>query len=302
MKISVIMAVYKEPVEYIKSAIESTLTSLVGYNYEFIIVIDNPHLSEESINYLKSKGDSISIIFNSTNIGLARSLNVALDLVSGDYIMRMDADDICHPLRVKTQLEFILKNSDLSLIGSDIMKIDSNGQELAISKSISSVEECISSNSPFYNRTLCYHPTWFAKADVLKEYRYNEITTSQDVELQFRLLRDGKKLSNVPMPLLYYRISESSLSLRKGWEQVAFRKAINSFFIEPEKYNFEDLLFRIKRIDDRRITKAIFVRLHKKYVDALANKNYLNLLVICAISPFHFYKTILIARAKRWKS
>ena len=92
--ISVIMSLFNEKKIWIEQAIESILNQTYS-DFEFIIVIDNPDLSNDIKKYLltTSKNDKrIKIIYNEKNIGLAKSLNKGIDISIGKYIARMDAD------------------------------------------------------------------------------------------------------------------------------------------------------------------------------------------------------------------
>ena len=98
--VSVIMSVYNEPAEWIMLAIDSVLHQTYR-DVEFIIVCDNPD-NDSICNLLSNYMDNdtrIVLILNKTNIGLTRSLNVALHKCKGKYIARMDADDISFPNR-----------------------------------------------------------------------------------------------------------------------------------------------------------------------------------------------------------
>src|SRR3989338_4647666 len=137
-KISVIMSVYNgmplgpqsaswrtrtASSAYLRQAVESIIKQTYR-NFEFIIVDDDS--TDETWDYLKSLNDPrVKLIKNKKNLGLAASLNIALRQVfdretqtesaQGDFIARMDADDICYPERMDTQLKFLKKNPDIDL-------------------------------------------------------------------------------------------------------------------------------------------------------------------------------------------
>ena len=99
-KISVIMSTYKEPIEWIRRAIESILNQTYK-NLEFIIVVDAPTYKEliSLLNNYKDKDDRVKVVVNDSNIGLVESLNKALSLCNGSYVARMYADDKSLPER-----------------------------------------------------------------------------------------------------------------------------------------------------------------------------------------------------------
>ena len=104
--VSVLMCVYDTPVRYLKEATESILNQTYD-NLEFIIVDDGSGLKETG-DYLEavSKADNrIKLIHNNNNIGLTKSLNIGLHFCKGNYIARMDADDISISERIEKQVQ-----------------------------------------------------------------------------------------------------------------------------------------------------------------------------------------------------
>lgn len=104
-KISVIMSTFNEKLEWVKEAIDSIINQTYR-NIEFIIIVDNPN-NIELKNMLEQyciEDDRIKIIVNEFNIGLVKSLNKALKICSGEFIARMDADDISVKYRLEKQL------------------------------------------------------------------------------------------------------------------------------------------------------------------------------------------------------
>ena len=107
------MATYNS-IEFLPRSIESVLEQTFG-DFEFIIVEDVSQ--DDTYARLKEYRDydrRINIIKNHRNFGLATSLNIAIDISRGQFIARMDADDICVPHRLERQIDFLLKNPDIA--------------------------------------------------------------------------------------------------------------------------------------------------------------------------------------------
>ncbi len=102
------MSTYNETVEELKKAIDSILTQTFK-NFEFIIILDNPQNYEHKkvINEYLSKDKRIIFLINESNIGLAASLNEGIENAKGDYIARMDADDISMPNRLEKEYNYL---------------------------------------------------------------------------------------------------------------------------------------------------------------------------------------------------
>src|SRR3972149_7024941 len=103
-KISVVMAVYNG-LPYLPQAMESILNQTLR-DFEFIVVEDAS--LDDSLSVLRSYNDRrIRLIVNKKNLGLSRSLNKGLDAANGEYVARMDHDDISLPTRLAEQKAYL---------------------------------------------------------------------------------------------------------------------------------------------------------------------------------------------------
>lgn len=122
--ISVIMSTYNESKYEIKNCIESVLYQSYS-NFEFIIINDNPK-DETLKKVLDEYTDSrIRVYCNKENVGLVKSLNYALSIARGLFIVRMDADDISKRSRIEDEFNYLVKNN-LDIVGTCIELIDEN--------------------------------------------------------------------------------------------------------------------------------------------------------------------------------
>ena len=112
--VSVIMSVYNTEEHFLRGAIESILVQTYK-NFEFIIVDDASEIRYKDI--LHSYQDKrIQILQNGRNKGLTESLNRALDVCKGDYIARMDSDDINLPERIERQVKYLEEHRDIDVL------------------------------------------------------------------------------------------------------------------------------------------------------------------------------------------
>lgn len=218
-KISVIMSIYNEPIAWIKLAIDSILSQTFT-NYEFIIVNDKPGREENQELLLEyaERDSRIITVKNEKNIGLTKSLNKALNIAKGEYIARMDADDISLPDRFEKQNTFLDNNENFVAVGSWISFIDEKGD---IQDEI--VEYETDSNwvkALFLQNSQVSHPTSMYRRIVNgEEVKYNEtVRFAQDYSLWVELLQYGD-ITNIPERLLYYRNSDQQISSSKKEEQ-----------------------------------------------------------------------------------
>jgi len=213
-KVSVIMAVYNG-MPYLKEAVKSILDQTFK-DFEFIIIDDAS--TDGTQQYLKILKDRrIKIITNKKNLGLASSLNKALKLSKGEYIARMDADDISLPDRFKTQLEFLESHSAISLCGSWADLIDENGKVIGEKKYPTAGIE-VKKALRWYQPII--HPTFMAKSKIYKElggYDKN-FDYAEDYEFLVRAMKKYK-FANIPEKLLFWRQADNRRS-RKSMRKV----------------------------------------------------------------------------------
>ena len=109
-KVSVIMSAYNA-----ENSIEKTMSSLLMQTYENLeIIIADDGSTDNTYNLLKKfsqTNKNISVIKNSENLGLTRSLNILIDLSKGYYIARQDADDYSNATRITKQVSFIKRHN-----------------------------------------------------------------------------------------------------------------------------------------------------------------------------------------------
>ena len=209
-KISVIMSVYMEPVDWIVSSIDSILNQSYN-NFEFIIVNDKPERSENAVlleDYAR-RDDRIKIVTNKTNIGLTKSLNKALSIAAGEFIARMDADDISLPRRFEKQVR-VLEDSEnrVDVCGTGI-EYFGNFQGILLfperhEDCLLFLDNCFAHSSIMMNRKLL-------------ALRYDEnCKAAQDYDLWNRAYQSGCVFYNIPEVLLRYRYSDNQISTAKS--------------------------------------------------------------------------------------
>lgn len=297
--VTVLMAIYKEPLKYVEQSVSSTITALYDFDYEFIIIIDNPNIDQDVDLYIQNlcKSNSyIVVVRNDCNIGLARSLNIGINLSESKYIMRMDADDICDISRVYSQFGYLEKNPNVGIVGASVIRIDDDLNQLGISKSFSDKNKDIQKVHWKY-RSICFHPTWFGKTDIFKKIKYNNLQCAQDVEFLYRCLEMGVEINNLPEALLYYRVNSNSLTIRKGFEQSIIRYGLNSLYKNGS--DFENLeVFLENKINKNGYISWIFGKLHTHFSKFMNSRNYFGLFFIASVSPLHLYKLFLLLNSK----
>lgn len=208
--ISVIMSIYNEPEDWIKSSISSILDQTFK-DFEFIIINDNPSkkLNSRILNYYKSVDSRIIVITNKKNIGLTKSLNKGIKRSSRKYIARMDADDISLKNRFESQFNFLENNSEYILCGSSLISFNNK-----TSRKITLPCEDRDIKTKLLLANCIAHPSVMLKSYVFKKHNilYDEnIKKSQDYNLWIRISHLGK-FKNLKNPYIKYRLSNNQIS------------------------------------------------------------------------------------------
>ncbi len=231
--ISVIMSVYNAE-KYLRDAVDSILNQTYK-SFEFIIVNDCSKDNTWAIlKEYEKKYKSIRLINNVENLGLTKNLNRALTISKGEYIARMDADDISELNRFERQIEFFEKHKDVDIIGTFSKDINENGEILRIRTTPITHNDIISMLPKF---SPISHPTvMFRKNSLEKLGFYNvKYRTSQDLEMWLRAAGAGLKFHNIPEFLFKYRMDDDYVGRK------SFKFRWNDFKIRFEGYKHINL-------------------------------------------------------------
>jgi len=230
--ISVIMSAYNSE-KYIAMAIESVLKQNFK-DFEFIIINDaSIDKTAKIINRYAKKDKRIKVINNAYNQGLAKSLNLGLNLAIGRYIARMDADDISLPKRFETEYNYLQKNQNVFLIGGAAIIINEYGKKIGVFKPITSkywLKILLRINNKIY------HPTIMFRNE--KIFYRKDFVYSQDYDLYLRLLLLNKTLVNIPDKLIKYRVHSRSSSKSKSAEQKRYKRRAQAYFWKSKIFSF----------------------------------------------------------------
>ncbi len=200
-KVSVVMPVLNGE-NFLREALDSIIAQTID-DWEFIIISEfgSNSVATEILQEYEAKDSRIQVIFNQTSLGIGRSLNTGVRAASGEYIARMDADDLSYPTRFQKQVAFLDENPEIGICGTWqkhcgrrgtwIHRPPAKEQELAASL-LFSCEMC--------------HSTVMMRREVLEKSKlfYNEAYAAEDFELWGRAIA-VTALANLPEVLGEYR-------------------------------------------------------------------------------------------------
>lgn len=208
------MSVYNGHIK-LSETIESVLSQTLN-NFEYILIDDGcTDGSCEVLKEYQKKDPRILLIQNEVNIGLAASLNKGILLAKGEYIARMDADDICMPKRLEKQVQFMEQHPNILIIGCNIIHVDDEGNQLREISYATEPNE-LRWNMLFGNSGVIAHPCALIKAQVFRESGLYKLTrSSQDLELWSRFINHTPlPIYNLQEPLVKCRWHRNSFSIK----------------------------------------------------------------------------------------
>lgn len=217
--VSVVLSV-RNGEAYLREAIESILNQRFT-DFELIIV-DN-HSTDSSAEIVESYDDARIILTRPDEpLHLAQALNHAASMARGEYVARMDADDVSHPARFEKQVQYMREHPSVGILGSQIRPIDGDGKLIAKG----------SYRKPEAHEDICWsllfgcplwHPTVMLRKAVIDELGWygssaiegREQYSTEDYDLWCRAIAHTK-IHNLPEILLDYRIHADNHSLGKS--------------------------------------------------------------------------------------
>jgi glycosyltransferase involved in cell wall biosynthesis len=230
MKVSIGIPFYN-PGVYFKEAIASVLNQTFT-DFELILLDDGS--SDGSLEVAHSFDDKrIKVISDGTNNGLPYRLNQLITLSQGEYIARMDADDLSSSFRIAQQVTLLEQTPDVDIIATGICSITDNnnvtGYRLpALDKKMTpSVTDAIFGRSEIAHATILARKSWYLRN------RYNEkAKLMEDYQLWIdATIQNDLNVAYIKSPLYFYR-EESSVNYRKAVKAYfnGYKVVLNRYF------------------------------------------------------------------------
>lgn len=274
--VSVIMGNYNTPESYLRESIDSVLAQTYT-DFELIIVDDAS--TDDSPAVLRSYDDPrIRILYNEKNMGLAATLNKALDNCRGEFVARMDTDDICLPQRFERQVDYLGGHPEVIVCGTWVEKFFEPGANAksTIPKTTLPDRESYLIYLLYGNYPTIIHPSVMYNRRMLLQHdlRYNtEYRYAEDYRMWLSCARCGSCVI-IPEVLLRFRCHAGSISVQKNEQQQEndysiIQEQLDSLHIKlPEDIREHHLrLFLIPKPYDLRIKEWLkqLIAANKKY-------------------------------------
>lgn len=210
--VSVVMTAYNAA-EFVGEAIAS-IQAQTYPNWELIVVNDGSTDNTGKILVDLAKNDQrIKMVHCRKNKGASVASNLGLSKARGSFIARMDSDDIALSDRLDKQINFLLNNPDVIVVGGQCELIDRDGVVIGIKNF---PIKHLDIYDALYQYNPIQHPSLMINTKLLgtdKITYHTEVLLAHDLEILFKLAQFGR-LANLSDIILKYRIHNDSLSLR----------------------------------------------------------------------------------------
>lgn len=249
--VSFVMSVYNSE-KTLARALDSML--LQTYQNIEIIIVDDAS-EDSSLKILKEyakNNNTIKLIHNNKNMGLAWSLNNAILNSKGLYIARMDSDDKSYKNRIERQVNFLENNLKVDVLGTASKYVESDYSLIKDVIMPRYHEECVailSKTTPFIHPTVMFRRTFFDKVGLYDK----TLRKAQDYELWARGMRLGN-YANIPDILFEYTVQRNK-SYKTTFQELKVRTRCSykyNFFFSSLRYSlFSFILAIILKLNQR---------------------------------------------------
>jgi glycosyltransferase involved in cell wall biosynthesis len=226
-RFSVLMSVYKnDDADYLKFALESIYDKQTRRPDEVVVVFDGPltdSLYSVLDSFRKGREDVIKYYPQEVNRGLGEALRIGSELCSGDYLLRMDSDDVSAPNRFEKQITFVEAHPEIDALGTDIAEFQESPDEGGLRTRVcpakhEDILRMMKRRNPMNHVTAC-----IKKSALMKAGGYQSLLLLEDYLLWINMAIVGCRLANLNEPLVYVRVGNGFDGKRgakeriKGW-------------------------------------------------------------------------------------
>jgi glycosyltransferase involved in cell wall biosynthesis len=230
--VSVLLPVYNGG-DFLFSAVETIRKQT--YPYWELILIDDGSTDLAVREIQKFADPRIRVIQDGKRMGLAARLNQGIEISKGDYIARMDADDLAFPSRLEKQVLFLEQNPEVDLLSTQAVLFSEN----RILGLLPFREKHIEISRRPWRGMPMPHPTWMGRRQWFRQFQYliPETILAEDQELLLRALPQSR-YHGLPEVLLAYRQGKFSLKKRLKARQQLLKAQMRIFLTRREWFSF----------------------------------------------------------------
>ncbi|WP_246504776.1 glycosyltransferase [Microvirga antarctica] len=263
--VSVLMSTYAaESASNLEAALDSIERQSVRPN-QLVLVIDGPICGEQEAviaRHCEESGIATILVRLPHNRGLAEAMNAGLKRCTGEFVMRMDSDDISEPDRVERQLIYAQAHRDIDVISSWSEEFFEDGAPSQLKVSPTSHDAIIRA---LHWRNILVHPTVLIKKTALVAVDGYRATYGrlEDYDLFVRLALAGAKFHVIPKALVKVRSSTAQRGRRGGLNYVLnemrFRfECLRTGFLTKSQFVAITLMYSVFRLVSGPVRRRLY--------------------------------------------
>jgi len=231
MKISVVMGVYNSE-RHLRESIQSILSQTFS---DFELIVINDGSTDSTLSVIGEFKDPRIVVKSIPHSGLTKALNVGLQTARGEFIARMDADDVAFPERFQKQIQFLIERPDVGLVGTGYEVLLDNKKKVPATVPLLKTDHEIKAALPKFNPF--FHGSVMMRKSTLSATGFYDETflLAQDYDLWLRVSKKHK-LANLAEVLMWRREGKQTLEKekRQNWYAIRVRiKAIRQQNLSP---------------------------------------------------------------------
>lgn len=236
MRYSVLMSVYKnDSPDYLRLALESIYEKQTRKPDEIVVVFDGPLSDELHLilnDFRTGKEDVVFYYPQDVNRGLGEALRIGSEKCTGDYILRMDSDDISAPERFAKQIMHVENHPEIDVLGTDIAEfqeseLETNKRVRACPADHENIVKMGKKRNPMNHVTVCI------KREALKKCGgYETLLLLEDYYLWLKMIVAGCKLANINESLVYVRVGNGFNGKRGSKTRISGWKVLQNYMLE----------------------------------------------------------------------
>lgn len=266
-KVSIIMGIYN-CADTLNEAIDSIIEQTYS-NWEFIMCDDgsSDNTYEVAKEYVDKFPEKFILLKNDKNLGLNQTLNNCLRVATGDYIARMDGDDVSLPTRLEKEVEFLNNHLEFAIVSTPMIMFDETGDWGRTQEPIS--EPQITDfvyHTPFH----CHAPCMIRKEAYLAVDGYTvdpKLLRFEDCNLWFKLYGKGYRGYNLLEPLYKMRDGKDAMARRDAKTRMRGVYVLYTGFKlvnMPKKYYGALIVEFIKCLVVASMPELLYKKVHQK--------------------------------------
>ena len=241
MRYSVLMSVYKnDDPDFLKIALESIYDQQTRKPDEVVVVFDGPlndRLYAVLDEFKKGREDVVKYFPQEVNRGLGEALRIGSELCTGDYILRMDSDDISDRERFAKQIAYVEAHPEVDAIGGDIAEFNENPFKEETRLRVcpakhGDIVKMAKKRNPMNHVTAC-----IKKSALMKAGGYQTLLLLEDYLLWLNMIVAGCKLANINETMVYVRVGNGFDSKRGAKERITGWSKLQDIMLEHGMIN-----------------------------------------------------------------